>query len=308
MKALVTGGRGMLAQALQRLLPEAVFLGRQDLDVTSADGCLEALEARRPEVVFNLAAYTRVDDAERDEDRATAVNGDGAGNLARACRKLGVRLLHVSTDYVFNGSDQSGPPPLRPWLVASGGPGSTPLRPWVEEDPVGPISAYGRSKLRGEELVEYEQPDSLIVRTAWLYGPGGPNFVDTMLRLAAEREEIRVVDDQIGSPTFTTDLAEALFDLAEGGYRGLCHFACSGQTSWHGFAERILGRAGYRGRIVAIPSSELKRPAPRPAYSVLDTGRYRSWTNRQPRPWQEAADEFLEQRLGSTTFDAAARI
>lgn len=278
MKTLVTGGRGMLAQALRPLLPEAVFLGAAQLDVSDPPQVSRAFAEHRPELVFNLAAYTRVDAAESDEAHATAVNGAGAGNVARACKAAGARLIQVSTDYVFDGRS---------------------TRPWLEDDQVGPLSAYGRSKLRGEEQVEIECPDSLIVRTAWLYGAGGSNFVDTMLRLAAERDEIDVVHDQIGSPTWTRELAEALVPLAEGGFRGLCHWSCSGQTSWHGFAAHILERAGWRGRLVAISSAELERPAPRPAYSVLDTRRASAWLGRKPRPWTEALDAYLEERLGT---------
>jgi dTDP-4-dehydrorhamnose reductase len=268
----------MLAQALEPLLPDAVFLGHAELDVTDPDKLDRVFTEHEPDLVFNLAAFTRVDDAEAHEQRATEINGLGAGNVARACVAHGARLIHVSTDYVFNGSSS---------------------RPWLEEDKVGPLSAYGRSKLVGEDQVEAALPDSLIVRTAWLYGAGGPNFVDTMLRLASERDEIRVVDDQIGSPTWTRELASALVPLAEGGFRGLCHWACSGQTSWHGFAARILERAGWRGRLVAISSAELKRPAPRPAYSVLDTRRASAWLGREPRPWQQALDGYLDERLGT---------
>jgi dTDP-4-dehydrorhamnose reductase len=277
MTILVTGGRGMLAQALRPLLPRAVFLGRDELDVTAADECARLLAELRPRLVFNLAAYTRVDDAETHEEQAAAVNAAGAGNVARACRAIGARLVHLSTDYVFDGQG---------------------TRPWTEDDATGPISAYGRTKLLGEALVERGHTDVLVVRTSWLYGDGGPNFVDTMLRLARERDEIRVVADQSGSPTWTHELAEALLLLGEGGFRGLCHFAGSGQTTWHGFAQRILARTGFGGRLVPVSTEEFPRPAPRPRHSVLDTSRYRLWTGREPRPWQDALDEFLAGKPG----------
>ncbi len=274
-RTLVTGGQGMLATAFRTLLPDAHYHDRDTLDITSARAVDRFFDEMRPKLVYNLAAFTQVDEAEAHEDEATLVNGLGAGNLARTCAKIGARLIHVSTDYVFSGEAQ---------------------QPWREECQPAPVSAYGRSKLQGEQEVELHCADSLIVRAAWLYGDGGPNFVTTMLRLARERNEIRVVDDQRGSPTWTMDLARALTGLADGGFKGLCHFALAGEATWFEFANAILGGSGYRGRVVPVKTWEFPRPARRPAYSVLDTTRYRRWTGQKPRHWREALADYLRTR------------
>ncbi|MFQ6110972.1 MAG: dTDP-4-dehydrorhamnose reductase, partial [Nitrospinota bacterium] len=196
MRLLLTGGSGILGRALRRRLSgtgiDLWAPGREELDITDGDACRRAVLDFRPDCLIHAAAWTRVDDCEADPARAMEVNGEATGRLARACREAGARLLYISTDYVFDGRGGS---------------------PYREEDPPGPINAYGRSKLRGEELVGKILGDSLIIRTSWLYGHGGRNFVDTIAQRAASGERLRVVDDQRGSPTYAGDLAGALAGL-----------------------------------------------------------------------------------------------
>jgi dTDP-4-dehydrorhamnose reductase len=257
MRLLVTGGAGMLGQAVAavatRLGHEVVALSRTELDITDAVHVRRVVAAAEPRAVVNCAAWTDVDGAETAEVAATAINGEGAGNVARAAAEAGARVVHVSTDYVFDGRKQT---------------------PWVESDAVGPIGAYGRSKLAGEEAVAQATSDHAIVRTAWLFGAGGRNFVDTILRLARERDELEVVADQVGSPTWSAHLAEALVELAErDGDVGVFHAAGAGACSWYELAVEALDCAGVRCRVLPTTAERYARPAPRPAYSVLGTER-----------------------------------
>src|SRR5215212_2688666 len=224
MRLLVTGGAGMLGQAVAaaatRLGHDVVALSRAELDVTDADHVRRVVAAAAPRAVVNCAAWTDVDGSETAEAAATAVNGDGAGNVARAAAETGARIVHVSTDYVFDGERAH----------AGGGTGE----PWVESDPVNPLGAYGRSKLAGEQQVAAATDEHAIVRTAWLFGAGGRNFVDTMLALGEEGDEVSVVTDQVGSPTWTGHLAEGLVELAErGGDVGILHATGGGACSWY---------------------------------------------------------------------------
>jgi dTDP-4-dehydrorhamnose reductase len=257
MRLLVTGGAGMLGQAVAavatRLGHDVIALSRAELDITDSDHVRRVVAAAEPRAVVNCAAWTDVDGAETAEAAAAAVNADGAGNVARAAAESGARLVHVSTDYVFDGQKRS---------------------PWVESDPVGPVGAYGRSKLAGEEEVATASEDYAIVRTAWLFGAGGRNFVDTILTLGREREEVEVVTDQIGSPTWSAHLAEALVEVAERrGDVGVFHAAGAGACSWYELAVEVFDRAGVRCRVLPTTSERYSRLAQRPAYSVLDTER-----------------------------------
>jgi dTDP-4-dehydrorhamnose reductase len=257
MRLLVTGGAGMLGQAVAtaatRLGHDVIALSRAELDVTDADHVRRVIAAAEPRAIVNCAAWTDVDAAETAEAAATAVNGAGAGNVARAAAETGARLVHVSTDYVFDG---------------------TKTAPWVESDPVGPIGAYGRSKLVGEEEVAAAGGEHAIVRSAWLFGAGGKNFVDTMLALGDERDEVSVVADQVGSPTWTGHLAEALIELAERrGDVGVFHAAGAGACSWYELAVEVFDRAGVRCRVLPTTAERFARVARRPAYSVLGTER-----------------------------------
>lgn len=251
MRYLVTGANGMLGRDLQSVLEGREFtaLGRTDLDVTDAAAVTAAVSGH--DVVINCAAYTKVDDAEGDERTAYAVNATGAGNLAAAAAAAGAKLVQVSTDYVFDGRATS---------------------PYAETTPRAPISAYGRTKAAGEELVLEHNPErSYVVRTAWLYGEHGPNFAKTMLKLAASRETWTVVDDQVGQPTWTADLAAQIVSLLDSDApAGIYHGTNSGETTWFGFARAVLEGSGLDPeRISPTDSSQFVRPAPRPSYSVL---------------------------------------
>ncbi|MBE9937722.1 MULTISPECIES: dTDP-4-dehydrorhamnose reductase [Cellulosimicrobium] len=251
MRWVLTGGGGMFATDMARVLDRAGadvrVLARTDLDILDADACRSAVEGA--DVVVNAAAWTAVDDAETREADAFAVNAVGPANLGRAAREVGARLVHVSTDYVFDGTATS---------------------PYAEDAPVAPRSAYGRTKAAGEWAVRAESPDHLIVRTAWLYGAAGPCFPKTMARLAAERPELSVVDDQVGQPTWTVDLADLVVRLVTAGApSGTYHGTAAGSVSWFGFTRAVLDGIGSTTHLVPTTSDAFVRPAPRPAYSVL---------------------------------------
>jgi dTDP-4-dehydrorhamnose reductase len=254
---------------------DAVALARPELDVTDAAAVERAVGAAEPEVVINCAAYTNVDGAESDSSSAYAVNGTGAGNLARAARRAGAWVLQVSTDYVFDGAKR---------------------QPYLESDPTGPVSVYGASKLAGELAVAKAIPDAhTIVRCSALFGTGGPCFPATMLRLAREREELTVVDDQITCPTFTPHLATVLLSLAGAAPRpqGVLHVTPAGQCSWYEFAVEIMRRAGAETRIVPGLTADVPRPAPRPAYSVMRTQRGAP----ELPAWQAGLGAYLADRV-----------
>jgi len=276
MRLLVTGAAGMLGQdttrAAERAQHTVLALARADLDVTDAGAVERLIGAERPDAVLNCAGYTDVDGAEGDPETAEAVNGEGAGNVARAAARAGAYVLHVSSDYVFDGHKDE---------------------PYLEEDPVGPLSAYGRSKLSGERAVAAAGGQWAIVRSSWLYGSGGPNFVATMLRLAGERDTLRVVADQVGCPTWTGHLGGALVDLAELKSEGIHHVAGTGSCSWHEFAVEIFRQAGAVCRVETQTTADLARPAPRPAWSVLASRR--PDTPRLPG-WQEGLAGYLAER------------
>jgi len=273
MRLLVTGAAGMLGHEVvaagRRLGHEVAAWDLPECDLTDADGTLDAIRRLGPRAVINCAAYTNVDGAESDEATATRINGDAAGNVARACAAVGARLVHVSTDYVFDGSKRE---------------------PWVESDPVNPLGAYGRTKLYGEEEVMGELADHAIVRTAWLFGPHGPNFVSTMLRLASERDEVSVVTDQVGSPTFAGHLAPALVDMAERTDTGIFHGAGAGSCSWYELTLEAFDAADVACRVLPTTAEKFARPAPRPAYSVLGSEREHPITL---PPWQEGVRAHL---------------
>lgn len=275
MTELILGAGGMLARGLAAERPGARALGLAELDVTDSAALARAI-VPGVSVVWNAAADTRVDLCESRAGHL-AVNDVAVGEIARLCREAGALLVHVSTDYVFDGR---------------------PGRPWREDDPVAPVNAYGRGKLGGERRALASGAEVLVVRTSWVFAPGGVNFVDTILGLAEQgREELRVVDDQHGRPTFAPDLARALVKLVSAGARGLVHFANSGETTWHGLAKEALARAGYGGvRLVPCTTAEFPRPAARPANSVLDTSRYEGLVGERPRPFTEALDEHLRLR------------
>jgi len=250
-RVLVTGGGGQLGREFALLLgAEAAALGRDELDVAGEDSVARAFALHRPELVLHCAAWTDVDGAESDPDGAWRANEYGSRHVARAARACGAALVGFSTDYVFAGDDPEG---------------------YDERSPVAPRSVYGASKLAGERALLTEHPEAYVVRTAWVFSPRGQNFLLTMLRLGAEREELRVVADQFGCPTATAHLARATLELVERCAPGTYHLAGGGSTSWHGFASAIMEEAGLSAHVEPISSSELQRPAPRPACSILRT-------------------------------------
>lgn len=257
MKVLITGAGGMLgrdvARAAESAGHEVVALDRAALDVTDAGAVERAVGEARPDTVVNCAAWTDVDGAEAEEEAALALNGDAAGHVAAAAAAAGASVVLPSTDYVFDGSGGE--------------------RPYLESDPTGPLSAYGRTKLAGERAALDANERCFVVRTAWLFGRGGGNFVETMLRLAGERGAVSVVDDQIGSPTYTPHLAEGLLALAAGDAHGVHHMTARGHCSWYQFARAVFATAGVRCTVAPVSSAEMARPAPRPAWSVLRSER-----------------------------------
>jgi dTDP-4-dehydrorhamnose reductase len=255
MRILVTGAVGMLGLdvADAAVGHDLCALSRAELDITDAAAVDAAVARYAPDAVVNCAAWTDVDGAESAADAALAVNGAGAGNLARAAAAAGAWTVHVSSDYVFDGFKVS---------------------PYVESDATGPSSSYGRSKLAGElEVAEMAPAAHTIVRSSWLFGTGGKCFPKTILRLAADREQLTVVDDQVGCPTFTGHLAVALTELGRERVPGIVHIAGAGACSWHGFAREIVSSAGLECEVLPGKTEDLDRPAPRPAYSVLGTER-----------------------------------
>jgi dTDP-4-dehydrorhamnose reductase len=268
---LVVGAGGMLGADVVALLSErgerVTGAARADLDVLDPAACRSAAVGH--DVVVNCAAYTAVDDAETHEAEAFAVNATGAANLGRAATSAGARLVHVSTDYVFGG---------------------TATVPYAENAPLAPRSAYGRTKAAGEWAARAEAADALVVRTAWLYGANGANFVATMARLAGERETVGVVDDQAGQPTWTRDVADAIHRLvAAEAPGGPWHATSAGETTWCGLARAVFSLLGLDpSRVQAIPTSAYPRPAPRPAYSVLGDHRWAAERMAPLRPWTDA--------------------
>jgi dTDP-4-dehydrorhamnose reductase len=275
MRLLLTGAAGMLgrdvAAAAMRAGHDVTPLARGELDILDPAAVRAAIAAARPHAVINCAAWTDVDGAEAEEAAAAAVNGAGAGHVAAAAAAAGAFTVHVSSDYVFDGTARA---------------------PYVESSPTAPLGAYGRSKHAGELAVAAAAPGAhAIVRTAWLFGPHGRNFVATMLRLAGERDTVTVVDDQVGCPTFTGHLAAALVEIAERRLAGLRHVAGGGECSWHDLAAAAFEAIGADVGLERGRSADLARPAPRPAYSVLRSER--PDTPVLP-PWQEGLHAYLE--------------
>ncbi|HUE27648.1 MAG TPA: dTDP-4-dehydrorhamnose reductase [Solirubrobacteraceae bacterium] len=257
MRLLITGAAGMLGQDLLAAAAtagvEAVPLPRARLDIADPDATRAAVAGAAPDVVVNCAAWTDVDGAEAAFDAAFAINGEGAGNVARAAAEAGAWTIQISSDYVFDGTKRE---------------------PYLESDPVAPVSAYGRSKLAGEQAVADSAPGRhTVVRSSWLFGAGGRCFPATILELAAERDRLRVVDDQVGCPTFTGHLAAAIVELSRTRPAGVVHVAGGGACSWFEFATEIVARAGLDCEVEPCSTEEMPRPATRPAYSVLGSER-----------------------------------
>lgn len=265
---LITGAGGMLGTDLAARLDGAVAPARAELDVRDGAAVRAFLREHRPEAVVNCAGWTAVDDAEAHEDAALAVNGTAVAGLSAACAEAGATFVQVSTDYVFDGSA---------------------TEPYAEDAPTDPVNAYGRTKLAGERAV-LESGGGYVVRTAWLYGAHGGNFVRTMMRLAAERDTVDVVDDQIGQPTWTGDLADQIVTLVRSDAPwGVYHGTNGGRTSWHGLAREVFGLLGLDpDRVRPTTSDRFPRPAPRPAFSVLGHDRWAKAGLAPMRDWREA--------------------
>lgn len=300
MRIVVTGREGQVVRSLveRSVGPEVVPLGRPELDLAGpADAIVSAIEAARPDVVVSAAAYTQVDKAESEVDLAFAVNERGARAIAIAARELNVPLIHLSTDYVFNGSKQS---------------------PYVEEDPTGPTGVYGVSKLAGERAVLQEHGNSAVLRTAWVYSPFGGNFVKTMLRLAAERDEIGVVADQRGNPTSALDIADAILQIgtnlsrsADPEQRGIFHMAAEGEASWAEFAEAIFAASaeigGPAARVKHITTANFPTAARRPANSRLDSDKLARAHGARLPDWRSSMKQVVKRLLEAGNEGALTR-
>jgi dTDP-4-dehydrorhamnose reductase len=275
-RLMVTGAAGMLGHDVVRIAEQAgheiVAFAREDLDITESVAVEGAVLAEQPEAIVNCGAWTDVDGAEADLEGATAVNGAGAANVAAAADRIGSKVVFPSTDYVFDG---------------------TKGEPYVEADEVNPLSAYGKSKLAGERETAANNSRHFIVRASWLFGVNGKNFVATMLELGRTLDEVVVVKDQVGCPTYTGHLAEGLVRLIEWNDYGVYHMAGAGECSWYEFAIEIFHQAGLECRVLSTTTDELGRPAPRPAYSVLGTER--ATTIHLP-DWREGLAAFLAER------------
>jgi len=284
MKVLVTGADGQLGQDLSDLLrAQGVGLvtpGLQQMDFLRPDSIAETIQAAAPDWVINCAAYTRVDKAEDEPEAAFSINRDGARSVAQAASAVNAAMLHVSTDFVFSGEHD---------------------RPYREADATGPLNVYGRSKEEGEQAVQEACPDSIIVRTSWLYGARGQKVVKTVLRLARERDELRIVSDQTGTPTWTRDLATAMWQLMQHRATGLFHYSNSGRASWYEFADAIVEQARALGfelkdsRVVPVATSEYPTPAIRPAYSVLSQDKIQPLLDKPIPHWRQSLRLMLEE-------------
>jgi dTDP-4-dehydrorhamnose reductase len=285
----LVGANGMLAQMVKMLAPAdyaITCLARPDFDISDRSNVFSVLTCIQPDVIVNCAAFTNVDGCETNEEQAFRINGAGPGYLAVAALELGSTLVHISTDYVFPGDK---------------------MEPYMEGDPTGPVSAYGRSKLAGEQaIVSSGLTNYFILRTSWLYGPGGNNFVETILRLARDREELRIVADQQGSPTYTEDLARAIFSLLattkESPSYGLYHFSNNGSCTWYEFADSIVNLARSNnlpvkvGSLCPIRTEEYPLPAKRPAYSVFSKTKYEEVTGQTAPYWHDSLMNYFNVR------------
>ncbi|MFZ9386907.1 MAG: dTDP-4-dehydrorhamnose reductase [Chitinophagaceae bacterium] len=280
-RILVTGANGQLGRELQRLAIryphfEFYFLGREDLPIHHFEMVRHYFSVYKPAYVINTAAYTAVDRAEDERDRVFQINGEAPGVLAAICHQHQTKLIHISTDYVFDG---------------------TAREPYSEDAPTNPQSVYGASKLEGEIQIRQFNPEALIIRTSWVYSSYGKNFVRTMLKLMKEREEVTVVNDQVGSPTYAADLAEAILQIIDSRIwkPGIYHYCNEGAITWFEFAVAIRELTGNACRVKPIPTSAYPTPAKRPAYSVLDTTRIRDTYQIRLKEWKQSLENCLKE-------------
>ncbi len=283
MYSVVIGSQGMLGKELVAILEarglESVYAdiapgdGQVKLDITDRSAVSELISKYKPEVIFNCSAYTNVDQAEEQEEIAAAINGYGVENIALAAKDNNALLVHISTDYVFPGDND---------------------KPYLPGDPTAPQGSYGRTKLLGEQLIEKTGSNWQIIRTAWLYGPQGKNFVETIVSLAKTRDSLKVVNDQTGCPTWAPDLAKCMADMAKYGKTGKYHFCNGPQCTWYDLAKEAVARAGINCNIEPCSSDEFPRPAKRPAWSVLDSSETYNAIGWQPRNWQETVADYVK--------------
>jgi len=277
MKILLLGHKGMLGTDLltqMRLHHEIVGMDKEEIDITSADECAKAIGKTAPQIVINAAGYTNVDGCETAKEECFAVNAEALENIAVACHRKNIRIIHFSTDYVFNGTGSA---------------------PYKEDDDCDPINTYGASKLAGERYLQTLAQNYIIIRTAWLYGVNGKNFVRTILEKAKTTPRLTVVDDQLGSPTHTKDLAAAVDLLIEKNAQGIFHVTNRGSCSWYQFAVKILQEAGIDDvEVSPIKSDQLAIQAKRPAYSVLSMQKFIQTTGKAMQPWQLGLQDYLE--------------
>lgn len=274
MRILITGASGMLGHDLQRTLKnhELILCNSKNLDITNKNLVSEKINEMKPDILINSAAYTNVDDCETNYEEAHKVNALGPKNLATVCKDLKIPLVHISTDYVFDGKK---------------------TEPLKENDNLGPQTAYGKTKLEGEQFIQKILDEYFIIRTAWLYGCDGNNFVKTMLNLSKSHNEINVVNDQIGSPTFTYDLAKGISEIIKTDKYGVYHLTNSGSCSWYEFSKEIFKLANINVKVTPVTTEEFPRPAPRPKYSVLSNDKWIKQGFKPLRNYKEALKEYL---------------
>ncbi len=277
---LVTGANGQLGKEMKELESaypgfRFIFLSREDLPIHHFELVRNFFKGYQPQYLVNCAAYTAVDKAETEKDLAFQVNGEAVGVLAAVCKEYKTKFIHISTDYVFDGNGTS---------------------PYTTDAPTHPQSVYGESKLLGEQEAMKYNPDSLIIRTSWVYSEFGKNFVKTMRKLMSEREDLNVVNDQVGSPTYAADLAEVIMQIIAGGKwaPGMYHFSNAGVISWYDFAMAIKELSGFSCRVHPITSAEYPTPAKRPAYSVMDTSKIFSTFSLSPKNWKDSLQVCLQ--------------
>ena len=284
MKVLVTGAHGMLGYEVvtacqlrgHEVVATDIAFEEDFLDITDPDSIRVALRSVRPEWVINCAAYTNVDACEDHEEEAGTLNARAPALLALLCREHSMRLMHVSTDYVFDGSKGS---------------------PYTEHDNPNPINVYGRSKLEGEIAIVRQMDDHLIIRTQWLFGLHGKNFISTIIEKAQERQSLRIVDDQWGSPTYARDLAKAMVLLLEVDARGVYHVCNRGRTTWYNFARKAIELFAIETEVIPVSTEEFPRPAKRPCYAVLSTKKFTKTTGKLMQPWQISLKQYAQEYL-----------
>jgi dTDP-4-dehydrorhamnose reductase len=276
-KVLITGNKGMLGTDLVITFREAGYdvipCDIEEFDITDSDDVSHYVTARQPDLIIHPAAWTDVDGCESDPDKAYRINALGAKNIAMACKQLDIPMVYYSTDYIFNGENKQG---------------------YRESDPANPINVYGWSKYEGEKFIQGILKKYYILRISWLYGRNGKNFVDTILKLAREKDELTVVDDQKGSPTYTKDVAAATVQLCQRPDYGIYHITNSGSCTWYQFAKDICGLAGLKVKIIPVTSEEYKRSAKRPKYSMLENSHWQAQGYPERRHYKEALKEFIE--------------